>query len=68
MMNWQPIETAPKDGTRILVMMRRSVHIARWESTAKTYDDPYWHTEDPINLVTQRHNPPKVWMPLPKGP
>lgn len=40
---WKPIETAPKDGTPILVGCWQPNH--HWNQTTKTYDDPYtvWH-------------------------
>jgi hypothetical protein len=56
-MTWQPIETAPKDGTVLLVHGERGVELgwcvlSRW----------YWHGR---NSVTEQ---PTHWMPLPEPP
>jgi hypothetical protein len=67
-MNWQPIETAPKDGTKVLVYEERLgiMHVAslqsaqygelQWLVGEFDYDFPY--------LFTQ----PSHWMPLPEPP
>ncbi len=67
----QPIETAPKDGTAVLVYpgtwSGRSASIAKWESNkyAKT-PRPYWSRDDDLGRVTfSREHPPTHWMPLP---
>lgn len=55
---WQPIETAPKDGTRILLWI--SVGIAMpyaWEGERWIGDDY------PLNMAYPTH-----WMPLPDAP
>jgi hypothetical protein len=59
---WQPIETAPKDGTRILVCQRmvrgemvfRSVRITHW-----------WFSFGRWNMT---RGTPTHWMPLPDPP
>ena len=52
---WQPIETAPKDGTSLLLLGSGGVWIAEW-------DGKYWYAGD--NFVDF----PSHWMPLPPPP
>lgn len=72
MMEWQPIETAPKDGTRILVMPRRkpvwfqggyvtpaNIEIVVWDGA-----DQSWATDTPEYMNFHATD----WMPLPKPP
>jgi len=62
--NWQPIETAPKDGTYVLVYGYRShvdgsvMHVVRW-----TKGDGW--AADGDDLGEQK---PTHWMPLPPPP
>jgi hypothetical protein len=64
MMEWQPIETAPKDKTRVLVLNKRpsghagSMHVAFWNSV-----DQLWITSSNHNIKHVSH-----WMPLPNPP
>ena len=61
-MNWQPIETAPKDSI-ILVGNAVGVHAAyRWETTTG-YNG--WTICD---LAPQEQFKPTHWMPLPEPP
>ncbi len=62
-MKWQTIETAPKDGTRILVWRPREdrdnpAHhgIDRWSD----YSQSWWNS--------RRDQQPTHWMPLPPPP
>ncbi len=58
---WQPISTAPKDGTLILVSWAGSgVHpiVSRWLKNAEAWTHPF---NKPVN-------PPTHWMPLPESP
>lgn len=57
-MDWQPIETAPKDETRVLLAKKgvHSMHTAFWRGGI-------WHCG---NL--QYFNSPTHWMPLPEPP
>jgi hypothetical protein len=65
MSEWQPIETAPKDGQPILVWRDSGVHIMRWRIRRDDgngfWDE--WH-------VGVRHLKiqPTHWMPLPEPP
>lgn len=78
---WQPIATAPKDGTVIDVWVEGS----RWPNVAwgkpdhccgeaGQYCDSEWHGAAPgwfcttFNLFLDDEEPPTHWMPLPKEP
>ena len=65
-MTWQPIDTAPKDGTWVLLWTGNECRIAMWDE---------W--EDPECPVTQGWfddgdgmyiENPTHWMPLPEAP
>ncbi len=72
---WQPIETAPKDGRSVLTARRYGasamVVISRWE-TQKYHckPRPYWSCAEERYLGIQwaREVPPTHWMPLPPHP
>jgi hypothetical protein len=63
---WQPIETAPKDGTAVLVynpkIYRTSQFVARWDD-----HDQYWQS---VACVDDYYGSSEVthWMPLPAPP
>lgn len=63
-MNWKPIDTAPKDGTKILVVNARwkSYDIARWSGDLwKPQVEEHCHGgPEPIM--------PTHWMELPEAP
>ena len=68
-MFWQPIETAPKDGTEILAAVRYPIKgryeslLIHWVSTLKDYPDGVWASdyEWPIICGTPTH-----WMEVPR--
>ena len=64
MMEWQPMETAPKDGTIVLGYDRKA---KKWNVKFMTYHTTmtggYWRNE----VVTGVFNPTH-WMPLPEPP
>lgn len=60
--DWQPIETAPKDGTEILVYEPNFEHAAIYVCK---YDDPVWIEAGGECYATWQ---PTHWMPLPKAP
>lgn len=64
-MTWQPIETAPKDGTEILTYRKAGCQaVAAWFSQADTYaGHPGWCVTDGMGLLDITH-----WMPLPSPP
>lgn len=70
MSDWQPIETAPKDGTRIDVW----AYWAEGDNWSRSAD-AYWSVEDQDWMLDrwlagQYVTPPKIthWMPLPEPP
>jgi hypothetical protein len=64
---WQPIETAPKDGTPILItrptewQCEEGWHVVRW-------DDDWWQVHDGKFDCPLRGPDPTHWMPLPVPP
>lgn len=60
---WQPIETAPKDGTEILIYSRYG------DQYVVSYDDSFirapWRIRNEEGL---NENIPTHWMPLPETP
>lgn len=69
---WQPIETAPKDGTRVLLRWESGNHIrvACGDFDMDRYNRkprPYWShdLERAFGKIDARINPPKYWMPIP---
>ena len=69
MRNWQPISTAPTDGTRVLLCKGQGI----WRVVVGRYDDdsyatrprPFWRYEG-RKVTLCRLNPPTHWMPLPE--
>jgi len=71
--NWQPIETAPKDGTKVLVVEGEQIYIASYK-----YDGNYncqkpniaWCISDAEDLEGFERvlSFPTHWMPLPLPP
>tara|TARA_R110002051_G_scaffold245048_1_gene304845 strand:+ start:180 stop:374 length:195 start_codon:yes stop_codon:yes gene_type:complete len=59
MMEWQPIETAPKNETRILLAGEGFVCECRW------YHDDW---QDPVYNEWSFEAIPTHWMPLPEPP
>ena len=60
MMKWQPIETAPRDGTYIDI----------WSPRDGRVTEVFWDTEgdDWVSLCTVWSGNPTHWMPLPEPP
>ena len=68
-LGWQPIETAPKDGTDILI--KRDVldeclayRVASWDMTA--LNEFNWHVNDSRAGFNHHNEFPTHWMNLPK--
>jgi hypothetical protein len=69
-MAWQPIETAPKDGTEILIVRAEedsaAYRVAYWDEDG---DVPYmWHVSDAVDGFNHHKDLPTHWMPLPDSP
>jgi hypothetical protein len=69
---WQPIETAPKDGTRVMLYRPGQDPVfGRWNSDRfASKPKPFWD-HDLIRLhgmLDARKNPPTHWQPLPDPP
>jgi hypothetical protein len=60
---WQPIETAPRDGTFIIAWQP---HISDSDIRILRSVNGYWSDEHGIGQSTLRD--PKYWMPLPEPP
>lgn len=69
---WQPIETAPKDGTRILLVDERGgVFIGHWsdEATFGRFETkPGWQIFDCEDDFYSWRRVPTHWRPLPAPP
>ena len=73
-MAWEPIETAPKDGTYVLVWpgiwygIPVSVAVYDYDRHAKN-PRPYWRRIDDMGRVSMsRGKTPELWQPLPNTP
>jgi hypothetical protein len=70
--DWQPIETAPKDGTTILVWPPTwigCISCAKWsEDQHANRPRPFWSRFDSHRDSDSRSKPPTHWAPLPAGP
>lgn len=75
--DWQPIETAPKDGTEILVSRlyqtgkrKRIPEICYWHETIEEdkYDKKYWCVGGDYYGIKWLAPNPTHWMPLPEPP
>lgn len=68
-MNWQPIKTAPKDGTRVLLWCDETprIVVSEW---AKFDEWQGWVFSDEALADIQPEGPscPTHWMPLPPPP
>lgn len=72
MSKWKPIETAPQDGTRILVwstIYGGKVVVARYDDDRFSRKPrPYWRIDAAYAINDSRRNQPTHWMELPKPP
>lgn len=57
---WQPIETAPRDGTEILIGNPREVFIGYWDTSSQQWLHDEYGPVDPEDATR--------WQPLPDPP
>lgn len=66
MSQWQPVESAPKDGTLILAFLPESalmkIVFARWDDEFACWYDDKGESAFPIDVEVTH------WMPLPEPP
>ncbi|WP_179954011.1 DUF551 domain-containing protein [Denitrobaculum tricleocarpae] len=65
MSEWQPIETAPKDGTWVLGFQRRSAPQDTIQVWTFSYSENLWINAADSNDFDEQ---PSHWMPLPTPP
>ena len=70
---WKTIDTAPKDGTTVLVYPphwgNATVSIAWWDDDKyANRPRPFWKRIDARQITDSRENPPTHWMPMPPPP
>lgn len=70
-MEWKNIDSAPKDGTRILVYQRGFIGVARYDiDKYAARPKPFWsgHFALIYGVREAKANAPTHWMPLPEAP
>ena len=71
-MDWQPIETAPKDGTSILLLIEDVAIEGYWEVPTYASGKPYWYvpsvSSHGCGCCPSDNEEPTHWMPLPAKP
>lgn len=61
---WQPIATAPKDGTEFYTWNGRRQHVARFDKVENEWVSSFATVTKRLPLSPQ----PNHWMPLPEAP
>jgi hypothetical protein len=66
-LKWRPIETAPKDGTEVLLLLDYGIHIGSWQSHGDVSYPFVWKDQSGSVLVRgwKLDPEPVGWMPLP---
>lgn len=72
MSKWRPIETAPKDGTSILIFGKWDGEISDWRKVWPQSGVAAWQDNEWSAVLTDIYGVwcalPTHWMPLPKPP
>jgi hypothetical protein len=66
--HWQPIETAPKDGTRVLFYTPECLQTGWLAFIAESFYDKHGYLNDVHVAQWQDGLEPTHWMPSPKPP
>lgn len=69
MSEWQPIETAPKDGTQILAKMGQAVFLVEWDESYDGYQGAWVVRMPGVLLLPEalEFSCFTDWMPVPDG-
>ena len=79
-MNWQPIDTAPRDGTRILVAVPDAplylrgrvrgwyIAVVSWHEACGDPNGPFPSDSTPAGFYERYKLVPSHWVPLPEPP
>ncbi len=67
---WQPIETAPRDGTEVIMFGHGCLGAGFYEAGGnyRRGDDGWWWEMDRGDLLTAKNADPTHWRPLPDPP
>ena len=71
MTDWQPIETAPKDGTWVLTIIKGYIpSVSHWNACYRKWliVSPEDHGDETMEILTDGEYNPTHWMPLPAAP
>jgi hypothetical protein len=68
MSKWQPIETAPKDGTRILAFFPQEIDSYKILTVLFTWRQWYLCPDGAYDFEFEIAGDPTHWMPLPNPP
>lgn len=78
LVGWEPIETAPRDGTLVLLLLppdpypHDEVVLARWSDESGTPPGPNgpfgWDIAGPLGGMWMAEREPTHWLPLPQYP
>jgi Protein of unknown function (DUF551) len=67
-MTWQPIETAPKDGTEVLMYCPGDIPAVVCGAYVDDPEIPYWRYSESLVADVVAEANPTHWMPLPPPP
>ena len=66
-MNWLPIDTAPRDGSKIILWWAGASRIGHYVNNSRT-SVPWSGWRVPSMEFWPRSQDPTHWMPMPEGP